>query len=430
MQGQQDTAFPKAGGAKGIQRGTDFRATRHEDQNIALSSLLDDTLHGVRGLFRGRSAVAIVGPMNVHRIGPTFRDENGCRLRVVRTEVAGDGFGFQGGGHHHQFQIRPAGLLKPLGQREGDVAQQIAFMKFVKDQNPDLPQLRIVLHPTQQNAFGDKANSGLGCDVVFEANLVADLLSRFAAAFPSDAGGDTAGRHSPGLQHDNPAIPGHATVEQHLRDLGGFAGSGGRHQHELPALTQGAEDVRVQLPDRQIARIHGTEGRRGIQNLPDADDGSGLGTQREDGRGGQQGQQQQHARRHEFSGLDQAQDKHHQQRPEHHRGHHEGQNAGGRKRQRNGGADRGDQGGAAFGFQKANHAAHHQQRGKDPDNKIPSHGPGRVSGAVPGETSNRNWAGGNLAPGLASNAALGNGRQCFRWAWLLETFGNRLLLHV
>ena len=120
------------------------------------------------------------------------------------VQVLGDRLGVERGGHHGQFQIRSPGPLKPLHQRQRRVAQEVAFVKLVEQDDPDIGKRRIILQPAEENAFGDEADArSEGCLVV-KADLVTDLLAEPAAAFPGDPRRHGARSHAPRLEHDNP----------------------------------------------------------------------------------------------------------------------------------------------------------------------------------------------------------------------------------
>src|ERR1700722_12607171 len=109
-------------------------------------------------------------------------------------------------------------------------------MEFVKEDDADFAQVRIVLQPAQENSLSDKENVCAEAGAILESNLLSDFVAKFAAAFPSHPR-----RHSPGgnparLQdHDTAGTP--SAVQQHLRNLRRFAGAGGSNQHQtIPGL--------------------------------------------------------------------------------------------------------------------------------------------------------------------------------------------------
>ena len=64
-----------------------------------------------------------------HRKGLAFGNQDGAIL----AQVFGHRLGFQRGGHDDHFQVGPARLLQSLGQGQGHVAQQIALVKFIEE---------------------------------------------------------------------------------------------------------------------------------------------------------------------------------------------------------------------------------------------------------------------------------------------------------
>ena len=138
-------------------------------------------------------------------------------------------------------------------------------MKFVKEHDANFRQCAVILQPAQQNAFGDVTDARAETGLVVEADLVADFLAEFAAALPRDAGRHRARGDSARLQHDDFFVvvrgefkqPG---VEEHLRHLRGFAGTGGRDQNQAVAVAQRADNVGMDLPD-------GKRGLRGPRKI-------------------------------------------------------------------------------------------------------------------------------------------------------------------
>src|SRR4051812_23662818 len=138
---------------------------------------------------------------------------------------------------------------------EGDVAEEIALMKFVEENHPYISESAIVLEPAKQDSLCDETDPGAKAGLVVEANLVADFRAEFAPPFPSHARSDRSGRDPARLQDDDLFLPCQPAVEHHLRNLSGFARPGRRHEHKAIAFArQGANDLAVNLPDRQGCR--------------------------------------------------------------------------------------------------------------------------------------------------------------------------------
>ena len=122
----------------------------------------------------------------------------------------GHGLGLERGGHDDDFEIGAARLLQSLGQGQGDVAQEIALVKFIEDDHGDAVKAGVVLEPAQENALGDKTDAGAEAGAVVEADLVADLGAERAVALPGHAGGDGAGGDAAGLEDDDAVAAGSA----------------------------------------------------------------------------------------------------------------------------------------------------------------------------------------------------------------------------
>ena len=250
VEGNHGQRLAQPGGAAGGQGGVDFRHAGHEHQDVAGLPGLPRCApprrrparkRGVRPAGRG-------GGFRRERPGPRKRERDsrpGSRPRA----------GFERGGHDDDFEVGPAGLLQSPGQGQGDVAQQIAFVKFIEDDDGDAAQGGVVLEPAQQNAFGDKTDAGAEAGAVVEADLVADFGAERAAALPGDAGGDGAGGDAAGLEDDDAAAagsgaPGRAgVVEEHLGDLGGFAGAGGGDEDEGGISIDSTDNPGMDPPD-------------------------------------------------------------------------------------------------------------------------------------------------------------------------------------
>ena len=135
--------------------------------------------------------------------------------------------GVQRGGHHGQFQVRALLFLQIECAGQGDVAVQMAFVKFVENEDGHAFQRGVLEHLPQQNAFGHKPDFGPGRRDIFEADLVTDLLAKFHVQFLGDPGREQPGRQPARLKHHHLAVPQEIVPEQHLGNLGGFTGAGG-----------------------------------------------------------------------------------------------------------------------------------------------------------------------------------------------------------
>ena len=76
-------------------------------------------------------------------------------------------------------------------------------MKFVEKNDANIRQFPIILEPAQQNAFGDETNPRAQAGLIIEANLIADLITQFAVAFPGDSRRDGTCGDAARLQDDD-----------------------------------------------------------------------------------------------------------------------------------------------------------------------------------------------------------------------------------
>ena len=202
-------------GADGADGGLDFRHAGHEDQDVPRRLGLEDSLHGVGGLLRDGPFVPVVQVTDLDRKASTFGEQDrrrarpwlrhrfvfpaqdgglACLVQILRHRLR-----LQGGGHHSQFQIGPLRLLELLHQRQGEVAEQVAFVKLVEQNDARVGKRPVILQPTQQNPLGHIADARAEGGSVVETNLVADFLAEFAPSFPGHSRGHGAGRDAPGL---------------------------------------------------------------------------------------------------------------------------------------------------------------------------------------------------------------------------------------
>ena len=141
----------------------------------------------------------------------------------ARLEVLLQRRGVEGRRHHQDLQVGPFGFLQIQRAGQRDVAVKVALVELVEDQGRNAAQLRVLDHLAQQQALGDEADARVGAGDVLEANLVADFAAELGFAFPGDAGRQES-RGEPARLEDH-HLPGaqQAAIQQHLRDLGGFA---------------------------------------------------------------------------------------------------------------------------------------------------------------------------------------------------------------
>ena len=145
--------------------------------------------------------------------------------------------------------------LELEGAGQGDVAVEMALVKFIEKNRGDAAQLRILNQLAQENSFGDEANAGAIGGDVFEADLVTDFVTEAAIALGRDARGEETGGEAARLEDHDLAVAEQAMIEQDLRDLGGFSGAGRSLEDEA--------GMGFELGDELRARVRKSAGPRG-----------------------------------------------------------------------------------------------------------------------------------------------------------------------
>ena len=118
------------------------------------------------------------------------------------------------------------------GPGEGDVAVEMALVKFIEKDRGDAAQVRILDQLPEQYSFGDEADAGALGGKVFEPDLVADFVAEAHVPLGRDAGGEKAGGETARLENDDLAGAEEAMIEEDLGNLGGFAGASGGLEDE------------------------------------------------------------------------------------------------------------------------------------------------------------------------------------------------------
>ena len=148
-QDDEPAAVPVAHGLDGA---IDFIGARHEDQRIAI----EPPVEFLGGNLPNRHIADGAGEIfQVNRERAPLRFEDGAGRQVFLH--AGD---IQRRGHHHDEQIGPARFLDLQRAGEGDVAVEMALVKFVKKDGRNAGEIRIGEHLSEQDALGDIPNPG------------------------------------------------------------------------------------------------------------------------------------------------------------------------------------------------------------------------------------------------------------------------------
>ncbi len=81
--------------------------------------------------------------LDLHRVRSAFGHENRTAVQIL-----GDWYSIQGRRHDADLEVRPIKFLDLFGERERNIAEQVAFMKFVEQDDADVTQLRIISQTT------------------------------------------------------------------------------------------------------------------------------------------------------------------------------------------------------------------------------------------------------------------------------------------
>ena len=140
--------------ADGLHSAVDFIGARHEDQRITVKSPVEFFGGNVPDRHVADGAGKI---FNINRESAPLGFEDAAGRQVFLHD--GD---IECGRHDNNQEIRPTGLLDLQGPCESDVAVQMAFVKFVKEDGADAGQFRVSQHLPEQDAFGDIPDAGAG----------------------------------------------------------------------------------------------------------------------------------------------------------------------------------------------------------------------------------------------------------------------------
>ncbi|OQB89049.1 MAG: hypothetical protein BWX84_02609 [Verrucomicrobia bacterium ADurb.Bin118] len=125
------------------------------------------------------------------------------------------------------------------------------FVKLVEDQRRHTAELRIVNQLPEQHPLGDVANPRRRAADIFKPDRVADLAPERDAQLRRHPRGQQPGGQPPRLEDDHLARAQQTMPEEHLRDLGGFARTGGGGHDEPPLRLQRRDQIPLNLVNGQ-----------------------------------------------------------------------------------------------------------------------------------------------------------------------------------
>jgi hypothetical protein len=237
----------------GLLRLPDLAGARQEHEHVPVETLADEAPHGRRDLEREGPVIGRGEVLDGDLEALALRPQDGT------PQVVGDRPGLQRGGHHDQRQIRPF-LLQPAQERERDVAVQMPLVKLVEEDRGHAPQVRIPQEAPREDALGHEADPRPRARDVLEAHLVADHLADLLAQLVGHAARGETRRQAARLEDDDLALVGKSCVVERARHARRLAGPGGRLEHEAPALSEHADELREERIDGQ--------GQHGAASIP------------------------------------------------------------------------------------------------------------------------------------------------------------------
>lgn len=215
--------------------------TGQEEQDIALGLggvNLEDCSDGGLDVV----ALRLGGVEDLDRVSSS---RNRQQRRIV--EVSLELLRIKRGGHDDDLEVRsaPGDLLQ---QRHEDIGRQGPFVSLVEN-DAAVPRHFVIVHGlAQQHTVGHVLEHRLGARHVLETDAVADLLAEDDVHLVGDTLGDGHGGDSTGLGAGDELAGevGEFIVDDVLRDLGGFAGTG---------FTDEDEDLRrMELVEELLSR--------------------------------------------------------------------------------------------------------------------------------------------------------------------------------
>ena len=105
--------------------------------------------------------------------------------------------------HDDDLEIGPRRLLDLPRAGQGEIAFEMALVKFVEDQDADAGQRGAFLHLAQENALGDVEDAGVARGDIFEPVLEADFAAQLDSALLRHAPGEESRGEPARLQDDD-----------------------------------------------------------------------------------------------------------------------------------------------------------------------------------------------------------------------------------
>ena len=132
-------------------------------------------------------------------------DRRAIRLRGTGQQ-AGQACGVEGGRHGQHAEVGPQRRPHVEGQRQRQVAVEVALVHLVEDHQPDAGQGRVVLQAAGEQALGDDLDAGRGRHDLLVAGAVPGRTPTGSPSRWANRRAHRPGREPPGLQHHDAVV--------------------------------------------------------------------------------------------------------------------------------------------------------------------------------------------------------------------------------
>ena len=129
-------------------------------------------------------------------------------------------------------------LIDIQGASECNITIKMSLMEFIKNDGGDALEHWVGDKLAQQNTFRLKLDARGGADAILETHLIANFLTELDTQLLRHAGSKHARREASGLQDHALTFPQQAVLEEHLRDLRGFARASRRLDNQTALRAQ------------------------------------------------------------------------------------------------------------------------------------------------------------------------------------------------
>src|SRR6185369_3744777 len=121
--------------------------------------------------------------------------------RLCSRDGFQNGLRIEGRGHDEDFQVASYRLLDIEAERQGGVGIKASLVELVENDDPDLLQERVCLHPADQESFRQHLKAGSCGYLALEAYRVSDRSADTLSHFRGDPAGRIDCGEPPRLKH-------------------------------------------------------------------------------------------------------------------------------------------------------------------------------------------------------------------------------------